>query len=94
MCVRGSLRPTMDGPNIDPLLHLSDNNIQRDEMSDEKLNYVSYLIPSWIYHNSPESMAIIIIEKLLKSMDHSAQHRVLDYFKSKYNVSKAVITKN
>ena len=39
-----------------------------------------------------EAQAMIIINKLLKDCDHSTQHRILDYFKDKFNMSEVKIT--
>ncbi len=40
-----------------------------------------------------EVEAVYLINKVLKNLDHTTQHRVLDFFKDKFSVSKSSIAK-
>ncbi len=63
-----------------------------DKIKEEKLDNPLRVAFEVTESLDDEMRAMEIVIKLLGEFDHTTQHRILDYFKSRFNVSEMVIT--
>lgn len=63
-------------------------------MSEDEKPYILTFKPKELIQYNAEIEAILIFTNLLTTLRHDARHRVLDYCKAKFNVSKPIIKEN